>query len=122
MAAYRFAVTVRLDHDGLAVDPDTFETTVRKPAPEPGTEGWHFFRNAPWHGEISDPGPFEKRLEERLGVEIVECDFRAFECTPDERAALKSEIEAHIDDFGADTADGVVHDHFGSSLEVAENT
>ncbi len=122
MAAYRFVVTFRLAHDGLAVDPDTFETTVRKPAPEPGTEGWLFFRNTLWHGEISDPEPFETRLGERLGVEVLDADFRAFECAPEERAALAAAIESNADAFGADTAEGVVHDHFGSALEVAENT
>jgi len=122
MAHYRFAVTFRLRTGELRAEPDTFETAVKKPAAEPGTEGWLFFRNTLWHGEISDPGPFKARLGERLGVDVLGADFRAFECTPDERAALKSEIGSHIDDFGADTAEAVVHYHFGSALEVAENT
>jgi hypothetical protein len=122
VAAYRFAVTVRLDPEGVTVEPATFETTVRWPAPEPGTEGWLFFRDTLWHGEISDPEPFRERLAELLGVPVRVADFRAFECTSAERSALKEAIADTPEAFRSDDPERVVQDYFGSSLEVTENT
>jgi len=53
-AAYVFRVEFRLDPEGATIAPDRFETTMELPANEPGTDGWLFFRDRLWRGEIGD--------------------------------------------------------------------
>src|SRR6056297_2381747 len=67
-AAYVFRVAVRLDPPDAAVDPDRFETTLEIPASDPGTDGWLFFRDRLWRGEVGDEPSFRRLTEERLGV------------------------------------------------------
>jgi len=55
-AAYVFAVRFRLDPDrGVAVDPATFETRLRRPDDDPGEARWPFFRDNFWRGDLADP-------------------------------------------------------------------
>ena len=74
-AAYVFRVTVRLDAPSVGVDPDSFETVVTKPAAEPGTEGWLFFRDALWRGEVSDAAYLRELAEEWLSVPVAAVSF-----------------------------------------------
>jgi len=75
-AAYVFRVEFRLDPEGATIAPDRFETTMELPANEPGTDGWLFFRDRLWRGEIGDEPSFRRLASDRLGVEVVAANFR----------------------------------------------
>jgi hypothetical protein len=118
--AYLCAVAFRLDPDEAAVDPDRFETTLEIPASEPGTEGWLFFRDRLWRGEIGDEPSFRELAGDRLGVEVVAADFRELRTDREHLDALKHEVCADLDRFNADSVDEVLHKYLGSSVHVRE--
>ncbi|WP_248895922.1 LWR-salt protein [Haloplanus halobius] len=115
-ATYVFRVTFRLDPVGVDADPDTFETVVTKPAAEPGTDGWLFFRDALWHGEVSDEDYLRRRAEEWLGVTVTDITFSELRTAEAYRDALREAI-ADADDFD-DAPREVLHAHLGSSIRV----
>jgi len=117
-AAYRFAVTFRLGPGEVDVDPDTFETTLYRPAAEPGEGGWLFFRDYLWRGEISDPDHLRAWASEALGVDVIDIEFRAFECTETELEELRETIGAELATFRAESVQEAVANYFGSALEV----
>ncbi|MGQ3328384.1 LWR-salt protein [Halorubrum sp. FL23] len=119
-AAYVFAVTFRLDPDEATVDPDRFETTLEIPASEPGADGWLFFRDRLWRGEIGDGPSFRRLASDRLGVEVVAADFRELRTDQGYLDALTREIAADLDRFNAESADEVCHKYLGSSIHVRE--
>ena len=125
-AAYVFRVTVRLDPPVAAVDPDRFETTAEFPASEPGTDGWLFFRDRLWRGEIGDEPSFRRLAEERLGladasgVEVVAADFRELRTDDAYLDALTDAIADDLDRFNADSVDEVLRKYLGSSVHVRE--
>lgn len=123
-AAYVFRVAVRLDPPGAAVDPDRFETTMEMPASDPGTDGWLFFRDRLWRGEIGDEPAFRRLAEERLGiadapdVAVVDADFRELRTDEASLDELKAAIAADLDRFNADSVDEVLRKYLGSSVHV----
>jgi hypothetical protein len=119
-AAYRFHVAFRLDPGSVSVDPDRFETTMRRPADPPGESGWLFFRDNLWRGEVGDPGHLRDLAGAELGVEVTAVEFRAFECDAEYRAALEEAIAANLGEFRADSAREVLHKYLGSRLEVRD--
>jgi len=119
-AAYVFAVAFRLDPDGATADPDRFETTMEIPASDPGAEGWLFFRNRLWRGELGDEPSFRSLASERLGVTVTEASFRELRTDADHSDALKSQIVADLAAFNADSVDEVIHKYLGSSVHVRE--
>ncbi|QWC18381.1 LWR-salt protein [Halorubrum sp. 2020YC2] len=125
-AAYVFRVAFRLDPPDAAVDPDRFETTMELPAAEPGTDGWLFFRDRLWRGEIGDEPAFRRLAEARLGladagsVEVVAADFRELRTDEAHLDALTESIAADLDRFNADSVDEVLRKYLGSSVHVRE--
>ena len=125
-AAYVFRVAFRLDPPDAAVDPDRFETTMELPAAEPGTDGWLFFRDRLWRGEIGDEPAFRRLAEARLGladagsVEVVAADFRELRTDEAYLDALTESIAADLDRFNADSVDEVLRKYLGSSVHVRE--
>ncbi|TKX81174.1 LWR-salt protein [Halorubrum sp. SD626R] len=117
-AAYVFAVAFRLDPDGTAVDPDRFEATMEIPAGEPGTDGWLFFRDRLWRGEIGDEPSFRTLASDRLGVEVTEASFRELRTDREHLDALRSAIGDDLARFNADSVDEVVRKYLGSSVHV----
>jgi hypothetical protein len=117
-AAYVFRVTVRLDAPSVEVDPDSFETVVTKPAAEPGTEGWLFFRDALWRGEVSDAAYLRELAEEWLSVPVTAVSFSELRTDEAYLDALRAAIEAHPDEFDGDSPRTVLHAHLGSSIRV----
>ena len=123
-AAYVFRVAVRLDPTDATVDPDRFETTMEIPAAEPGTDGWLFFRDRLWRGEIGDEPAFRRLAEERLGladaegVAVVAADFRELRTDEAYLDALKASIAGDLDRFNADSVDEVLRKYLGSSVHV----
>ncbi|ELZ57148.1 MULTISPECIES: LWR-salt protein [Halorubrum] len=125
-AAYVFRVEVRFDPPEAAVDPDRFETTMEIPASEPGTDGWLFFRDRLWRGEIGDKPSFRQLADARLGladapgVEVVAADFRELRTDEASLDALKEAIATDLARFNADSVDEVLHKYLGSSVHVRE--
>ncbi|GGL51261.1 LWR-salt protein [Halocalculus aciditolerans] len=116
---YRFALTFRVDTPmGLHVDPERFETSFVKDADRPGSDGWLFFRDTFWRGEVNDPEDFRDRCEEVLDVPVENVEFRAFEVDEEYLAAFREEIANDLDEFKADSVDEVVNKYLGSRLEV----
>ena len=117
-AAYIFAVAFRLDPDGAAVDPDRFEATMEIPANEPGTDGWLFFRDRLWRGEIGDEPSFRTLASDRLGVEVTEASFRELRTDREHLDAFRSAIGDDLAPFNADSVDEALHKYLGSSVHV----
>jgi hypothetical protein len=119
-AAYVFAVAFRLDPDGATVDPDRFETTMEIPASEPGTDGWRFFRDRLWRGEIGDEPSFRTLASDRLGVEVVAVEFRELRTDEAYLDVLKRAIADDLPSFNAESVDEALHKYLGSSIHVRE--
>lgn len=119
-AAYVFAVAFRLDPDGATTHPDRFETTMEMPASDPGADGWLFFRDRLWRGELGDEPSFRSLASERLGVTVTEASFRELRTDSEHLDALKAQIAADLAAFNADSVDEVVHKYLGSSVHVRE--
>ena len=117
-AAYVFRVRFRLDTDAVRVDPEEFETVVRRPAAEPGEEGWLFFRDVLWRGEAGDEAHARRLAEEWLGVPVVEASFREFETDQEYLDALTGTIEEDLVLFNAESVTEVRHKYFGSSIRL----
>lgn len=126
-AQYVFHVRLRLEPATAAVhvDPASAETTVTvsRDAPEPGTEGWLFFRNTLWRGEVGDQEYARQLAAEWLGeplgaIESVE--FREFQTDEAYFDAMKTEIAADLEVFKADTVSEVLSKYLGSSIRVGD--
>lgn len=121
-AAYVFGVTFTLSPRRARIDPERFETTLRIPAPDPGTEGWRLFRDALWRGEANDADHARRLCGERLpeGVEVLSATFREFETDEAYLAALREAIEADLDAFRSESVRDTLHKYFGSSIRVGD--
>lgn len=119
---YVFAVRFRLDPDrGVRVDPRTFETTLYRDVDEPGEDGWLFFRDNLWRGELNSPGHFRRLAEDALGVPVENAEYRRFEVSEADYEMLKAGIAEELGEFNADSVSEVLNKYFGSSLEVLDN-
>ena len=117
-AAYVFRVEFRLDAPSVEVDPDQFETVVRKPAAEPGTEGWRFFEDALWRGEVSDEAHLRRLAEDWLAVPVTSVSFSELRTDEAYLDALREAIAAEREAFDGDSPRAVLHAHLGSSIRV----
>ncbi len=118
-ARYRFRVEFRLVlMPGVVAEPAAFETQARYSAVPPGDEGWLFFRDHLWRGQVSSPAQMRSVMGDALDVAVTAVEFRAFETDPAYLDALQSAIEAELAEFRADDVDEVISKYFGSRLEV----
>ncbi|WP_435175509.1 LWR-salt protein [Halorussus sp. AFM4] len=119
-ASYVFAVRFRLDPaaEGVSLSPNEFETRFRREADPPGEEGWLFFRDNLWRGEINDDRHFRRLVEEALGVTVLSVEYRAFETDEEYLDALKDAVRDDLAEFNADSVSEVLNKYLGSSLEV----
>ena len=119
-ARYVFAVRFRLEPaaEGVSVDPAEFDTRLYREADPPGEEGWRFFRDNLWRGEVNDERHFRELTEEALGVPVAGVEYRALETDEEYLEALKEEIAADLESFKADSVSEVLNKYLGSSLEV----
>ncbi|GAD53574.1 hypothetical protein MBEHAL_2334 [Halarchaeum acidiphilum MH1-52-1] len=116
---YVFAVRFRLEPArDVTVEPNEFETRLSREAEEPGEEGWRFFRDNLWRGELADGAHFRDLTEDALDVTVLSVEYRAFEMDEAYRETFREAIAADLDAFRADTVDEVVNKYLGSSLEV----
>jgi hypothetical protein len=119
-ARYVFAVRFRLDPTvgGVSVEPNEFETRLYREADPPGEEGWLFFRDNLWRGEINDERHFRRLTEEALDATVLSVEYRAFETDDEYLTALKDEIRDDLATFNADSVSEVLNKYLGSSVEV----
>ncbi|WP_265108787.1 LWR-salt protein [Halosolutus halophilus] len=124
---YVFRVTLRFasPRDGVTVDSATDETTVTvaREAPEPGREGWLFFRDTLWRGEIGDDAYGRELAAEWLGLprdRIESVSFRELQVDEAYFEALKTEIAADLDAFNAENVSEVLSKYLGSSIRVTD--
>lgn len=121
-AQYVFGVRVRLEPDrtDVSVEPETVEATISVEAAEPGTDGWRFFRDTLWHGELAD-SEYGRRLAAdwlEHAAEIDAVDFRELRTDEAYLEALRAEIEADLEAFNADSARETLSKYLGSSVRV----
>jgi hypothetical protein len=120
-AAYVFRVRFRLSPEGVSVDPAAFETTLERPADPPGAEGWLFFRDRLWRGEVGDETSMRAWAEQRLGVPVVSISFAELRTDEEHLSALREAVAATPGAFNADPDTGagtVLTRYLGSSIHV----
>lgn len=126
-ARYAFRVRVRIEpaREYVSLEPGSAETTITlfREAPEPGTDGWRFFRNTLWRGDVSDREYARRLAAEWLGVPertVDDVDFRELQTDEAYFDALKTEIAADLEAFKADTVSEVLSKYLGSSIRVTD--
>lgn len=119
-AAYVFRVRFRLDpaDPSVSLSPAAFETTVRKRAAPPGEDGWLFFRDNLWRGEVNDEAHLRELAERSLGVPVESVEFAELRCEEAYLDALNAEIRRNLDLFRAADAAEVLTKYLGSSVRV----
>jgi hypothetical protein len=115
-AAYVLRVTVRLDTARVGADPDTFETVVTRPAAEPGVDGWLFFGDACWRGEVTDERHLSAVAEEWLSTPVTAVSFGELRADEAHLDALRTAIAT--DPSFDDPSEAVLHAHLGSSVRL----
>lgn len=123
-AEYIFRVRLHLDLQAdVRLDPQRFETTLFWPAASPRKEGWLFFRNHLWRGEVNDEPHLRNLAETALNVPVEAIEFREFRTNAAYLDTLKEAIAEKLDaqssPFGnATNVDEVLKNHLGSSIHV----
>ena len=119
-AEYVFTARIRLSPDDPDVwlEPAVIETTLFKRAPPPGQEGWLFFRDNLWRGEINDETHARSLAEEWLGTEVDGITFRELRTDETYFASLKNTIEVNEALFRDDDVTDVLKKYLGSSIHV----
>ncbi len=115
---FRVRLRVEPSDPDVTLDPDTFETVLRRRAPEPGAEGWLFFRDNCWRGETNDDAHARRLAEEALGVPAESVAFRELACDREYYDALREAIAADLTPFRADDVPEVLTKYLGSSIRV----
>ena len=120
-ARYAFRVRFRLEPDtpDVTVEEPVFETRVTLEAATPGEEGWRFFRECCWRGEVNDQEYARELFAEKLGVAVDSVSFSALEMDTAYREALEAAIADDLESFRADDGPEVLTKYLGSSLEVS---
>ena len=121
-ADYVFTVVLQLspsDPD-VRVEPASVETTLLKRAAPPGEDGWLFFRDNLWRGEVNDHDHLRRLAEETLGVEVRSVEFRELRTDGEYYEALRAEIADNLELFKADDTPEVVTKYLGSRVHVRE--
>ncbi|QCW03140.1 LWR-salt protein [Natrinema pallidum] len=128
-AAYVFRVRFRLEpaRPFVSLEPTSAETTVTlsREAPEPGTEGWLFFRNTLWRGEVADRKYGRRLAAEWLDIPertVESVDFRELRTDTEYFDALKTAIAAELETFKADDVSDALSKYLGSSVRVTDSS
>ncbi|MUV85961.1 LWR-salt protein [Natronomonas sp. CBA1123] len=121
-AEYVFAVRLRLSPSDPTVrlDPATVETTLFKRAAPPGEDGWLFFRDHLWRGEVNDHGHMCELAEEMLGTDVESVEFRELRTDDAYYEALQDAIAANLELFNADDVPEVLTKYLGSRIHVRD--
>lgn len=121
-AEYVFKVQLYLspsDPD-IRLEPAGVETTLFKAAAPPGEDGWLFFRDNLWRGEVNDHDHMRQLAEETLGIEVRSVEFRELRTDDTYYDALQSEIANDLDVFKANDVGEVLKKYLGSRIHVRQ--
>lgn len=120
-ARYVFGVRFHLDSavPGVSVDREAFETRLYREAAPPGEDGWLFFRDNLWRGELGDERFIREEAERALGVTVEAVDFRELRTDQAYLDALKAAI-ADSSEFEGDGVATLLKKYLGSSIHVVE--
>ncbi|RXK52058.1 hypothetical protein EAF64_03335 [Halorientalis pallida] len=105
----------------MRAEPAEFETKLHREADPPGEDGWLFFRDNCWRGELNDPDYLRDLTEDALGVTVLSVDFRELRTDEAYLSALKAEIDANLNLFNADSTAEVLSKYLGSSIRVVDD-
>lgn len=121
-AEYVFAVRLRLSPSDPTVrlDPAAVETTLFKRAAPPGEDGWLFFRDNLWRGEVNDHDHTCELAEEMLGVDVESVEFRELRTDEAYYEALQDAIDGNLELFNADDVPEVLTKYLGSRIHVRD--
>ncbi|WP_332899861.1 LWR-salt protein [Haladaptatus sp. CMSO5] len=119
-ARYVFEIRVRPEsaRDDLTLSPAEMSVKLYKDAAQPGEDGWLFFRDYLWRGNLNDATAFTRDLEDAFSLRVVGVEFKGLQTSTAYLDALKDEIHGHLDLFNADSVDEVVSKYLGSSIQV----
>lgn len=118
-ASYVFRVTVCLDPDrGFRAEPDRVETVLYRAADPPGEDGWLFFRDTLWRGEVGDETYARRLAEDALSVPVESVSFSELRTSEAYLDELKSAIADDLGLFNADNVTEVLTKYLGSSIRV----
>lgn len=123
-AEYVFTVQLQLsptDPD-VRVEPASIETTLFKEAATPGEEGWRFFRDNLWRGEINNYDHLREMAESTLGIEVRSIEFRELRTDEVYYESLKREIADDLAAFKADDVAEVINKYLGSRVHVRDRS
>jgi hypothetical protein len=119
---YVFGVEFHLEPASEAsVRPRAFETTMRWHAPTPGEDGWLFFRNALWRGEVGDHEHVRSLAANALDVPVDGVDFRSLRADQEYVDALRDAVADDLSPFNADSVDDALSKYLGSSIDVVDD-
>lgn len=123
-AHYVFRVRFRIEPHApaVSVDPSTFETSLSRTADQPGEDGWRFFRDNLWRGEVNDPIHLRDQVEEALGVPVESVTFSELRTDEAYLSALETAIASDLSSFRADDVSEVLTKYFGSSIRVLDES
>jgi len=122
-AEYVFGVRFRLEPASASVraDPSSFETTLYRRADPPGTDGWLFFRDNLWRGELAAPEQFREIAEEALGVPVESVTFSELQTGKNYWERLQAAVGDHLEEFNASSAERALTNYLGSSIRVLDD-
>lgn len=120
IARYKFRVRFRLDPSlpEVSVEPAEFEATLYRAADRPLEDGWLFFRDHLWRGDLGDETYFREVAEDALGVHVVSISFSELQTDQAYLDALRDAIGDRLNEFRADTVNEALTKYLGSSVRV----
>ena len=117
---FRAEIRLRPDRPDLQVEPETVETVLYREAAQPGEEGWLFFRDNCWRGELNDASFFRAETEDALGVPVEGVSFQELQTDEAYFEALKAAIADDLALFNADSVSEALKKYLGSSIRVED--
>ncbi|MCU4753785.1 LWR-salt protein [Halobacteria archaeon AArc-curdl1] len=121
-ARYKFRVRFHIEpsQPEVSVAPATFETTLYRAADPPGADGWLFFRDHLWRGNLGDETYFRAVAEDALGVPVASISFSELETDQAYLDALRDAMGDQLGTFKSDSVDEAIKKYFGSSIHVVD--
>lgn len=119
-ASYVFRVRFRLEPGTpeVSVEPASFETVLYREADRAGSEGWLFFRDNLWRGDLGEEAHFRELTEAALDVPVTAVSFRELQADEAYLEDLKATIADDLDLFNAESVSEVLSKYLGSSIRV----
>jgi len=119
---YVFRVAFRLEPESdVRVRPRSLETALRRRADAPGDDGWLFFRDNLWRGDVADHDHACALASDALGVPVDDVEFRSLRADREYVGALREAVAADLAPFNAEDVDDALGKYLGSSIDVVDD-